>query len=217
MNNNYQGKIMGKKSGLTFDRWDFLGTRLVLVVIALVVTGYGVIAPVIRRLLGEPLRWQLQTGTTDELVNDQVVARPGVELTWPGTADVTIDDAGAGTWLASIAPGAILAIVTVIVVLALLRLLSGIAAHQPFAGAAVRSLRVVGATLLGGGVLVTVAGSLANVAVHKAAVDLQGGPTSFTLELGPSIVVAAAGLVCAALAEAFAHGIELADDVEGLV
>ena len=217
MIDNYQGDDMSKGSVLTFDRWDFLGTRVVLVVIAVVVTGFGVIAPVIRWLLGEPLQWQLQTGKTDGLVNDQVVARPGVELTWPGTADVTVDDAGAGTWLASIVPGALLAIVTVIVVVALLRLLSGIATHQPFSEAAVRSLRVVGATLLVGGVLVTVAGSIANVAVLRAAVDLQGGPTSFTLELGPSSVVAAAGLVGAALAEAFAHGIELSDDVEGLV
>ena len=66
-------------SKLAFDRWDFLGTRVVL----------GVIAPVIQRLRGEPLTWQLQTGRTDEVVTDQLAARSGVELRWPGTADVT--------------------------------------------------------------------------------------------------------------------------------
>jgi len=205
------------RSRLAFDRWDFLGTRLVLVSIAVAVTGFGVVAPFLQWFRGEPLTWQLQTGKTGDVVNDQVAARPGVELTWPGTADATIDNAGAGIWLASIVPGALLAIITLIVVLALLRLLSSIENRQPFAEAAVRSLRVVGVTLLGGALLVTVAGSLANVAVLTAAAELQGDPTSFTLELGPSIVVAAAGLVCAALAEAFAQGIELADDVEGLV
>lgn len=83
------------------------------------------IAPVIQWLRGEPLTWQLQTGKSDEVVTDQLVARPGAELTWAGTA--------------------------------------------------------------------------------------------FTLELGPAMVVSAAGLVCAALAQAFAHGMALADDLEGLV
>ncbi len=83
-------------------------------------------------------------------------------------------------------PGTLLAIATLIVV---------------FARAAVRSLRVVGATLLGSAFLVTVAGSLANAAVLDAAVDLQGDPASFTLEFGPSIMVATAGLVCAALSD----------------
>ena len=163
------------------------------------------------------MTWQVQTGKTDDVVTEQLVARPGAELTWPGTADVSIDDAGAGTWLASIVPGALLTIATLIVVLALLRLLSSIEAQHPFAQAAVRSLRVTGATLFISAFLVTIAGSLANGAVLRAAVvDLQG-ETTFTLELGPAVVVAASGLVCAALAEAFAHGIQLADDVGGLV
>lgn len=208
---------MSKPSALAFDRQDFLGTRAVLGLIALAVTGFGVIAPVIQWLRGEPLTWQVQTGKTDEVVTDQLAARPGVELTWPGTADVTIHDAGAGTWLASIVPGALVAIATVIVVLALLRLLASIEAQQPFVEAAVRSLRVTGATLLGAAVLVTVAGSLADLAVLRAAADLQGDPTAFTLELGPAMVISAAGLVCAALAQAFAHGMALADDLEGLV
>jgi len=217
MNDNQRGHDMSKPSALSFDRWDFLGTRVVLAVIALAVTGFGVIAPVIQWLRGEPLTWQLQTGKTDEIVTDQLVARPGAELTWPGTADVRIDDATVSTWLASIAPGALLAIITAIVVLALLRLLSSIEAQQPFVEAAVRSLRVTGAALLGGAVLVTVAGSVANIAVLRAAADLQGDPTTFTLELGPAMVISAAGLVCAALAQAFAHGMALADDVDGLV
>ena len=208
---------MSTGSAFGFDRWDFLGTRVVLGVIALAVTGFAVVVPAVQWLRGEPLTWQLQTGGTDDVVTDQLMARPGVELAWPGTADVTIHDAGAGTWLASIVPGALLAIATVIVVIALLRLLASIEAQQPFAPAAVLSLRVIGATLLGGAVVVTVAGSFADAAVLAAAVDLPGDPTTFSLDLGPSVVVAAAGLVCAALAEAFARGISLAHDVEGLV
>ena len=104
-----------------------------------------------------------------------------------------------------------------IVVVALLRLLSSIEAQRPFAYAAVRSLRVIGATLLGGAALVTLAGSFANVAVLDAAVDLQGDTQTFSFDFGNALLVAAAGLVCAAVAEAFAHGIKLADDVEGLV
>lgn len=204
-------------STLTFDRWDFLGTRLVLGLIALGSTTMGVVVPLVRWLTGRPLTWQLQTGKTDDVVTDQLVARSGVELVWPGTADVTIDDASAGTWLASMVPGVLLAIATVIVVLALLRLLASIEAQRPFAPAAVRSLRITGATLLVGAIVITVAGSVANLAVLTAAADLQGDPTAFKLELGPSLVIGAAGLVCAAMAQAFAHGIQLADDVEGLV
>ena len=204
-------------SRLTFDRWDFLGTRVVLCIVALGAIGVGVIAPVVQWVRGEPLMWRLQTGTTDDVVTDQLVARPGVELTWPGTADVAIDHAGTGTWLASIVPGALLTIATLIVVVALLRLLSSIEAKRPFAYAAVRSLRVIGATLLGAAVLVTLAGSFANVAVLDAAVDLQGDTQTFSFDFGNAFLVAAAGLVCAALAEAFARGIAMAHDVEGLV
>ena len=217
MVDNHRGNDMSKGSALTFDRWDFLGTRVVLGVTALAVTGLGVIVPVVQWLRGEPLTWQLQTGKTDDVVTDQLVARPGVELTWPGAADVAIEDAGTGTWLASIVPGALLTIATLIVVVALLRLLASIEEQRPFAYAAVRSLRVIGATLLGAAALVTLAGSFANVAVLDAAVDLQGDTTTFSIDFGNALLVAAAGLVCAALAEAFAHGIKLADDVEGLV
>lgn len=208
---------MARKSVFTFDRWDFLGTRVVLGVVALGSVAVGVVVPLVRMLQGESLTWQLETGKTDALVTDELTAKPGATLTWPGSADVRIEDAGTGTWLASIAPGAVLAVGTVIVVLALLRLLSSIQARAPFAPAAVRSLRVVGATLLAGSVLVTVADSLANRVVLRAAADVRGEPASFTLDLGAVVVFAGAGLVCAALAEAFAHGITLADDVEGLI
>lgn len=207
---------MAKKSLFTFDRWDFLGTRIVLVVIALGSVAVGVVVPLVRMVQGEPLIRQLETGRTDALVTDQLTANGGAALTWPGTVDARIEDAEVGTWLTSILPGAVLAIGTVIVVLALFRLLSSIEAGAPFAPAAVRSLRIVGATLLAGSVLVTVADSFANRAVLEVAVILRG-ETTFMLDLGAVVVFAGAGLMCAAIAEAFARGVELASDVEGLV
>ncbi|PUA80915.1 hypothetical protein C7S10_10965 [Nocardioides currus] len=217
MNDKPEEHEMAGKSLFTFDRWDYLGTRVVLGAVALASVSFGVVVPLVQMLQGDALTWQLQTGKTDALATDQLGVKPGAELTWPGTADVRIEDAGVGTWLASIAPGALLATATVVVVVALLRLLSSIQSREPFAPAAVRSLRVVGATLLLGAVAVTVAASLANQAVLRAAVELRGEPSTFTLALGPVVVIAGAGLVCAALAEAFNHGIALADDVEGLV
>lgn len=208
---------MARKSLFTFDRWDYLATRIVLGVVAVVVVGASVIAPLLQMWKGQPLAWQLETGVTDALVTDKLDARAGAELTWPGIVDVRIDDAGTGTWLATIAPGAVLALGTIVVVAALLRLLSSIESPSPFAPAAVRSLRVVGATLLIGSLLLTVASSFADQAVMDAAIDLTGDQVSFTLDLGMVVVFGAAGLLCAALAEAFNHGIGLADDVEGLV
>jgi hypothetical protein len=214
---NKYGEIeMAKKSLFTFDRWDFLGTRIVLGVVALGSATVGVVVPLARMVQGEPLIRQLDTGRTDALVTDELTVNRGAALTWPGIADASIEDAGVGTWLTSILPGAVLATGAVIVVLALLRLLSSIEAGAPFAPAAVRSLRIVGATLLVGSVLVTVADAFADRAVLEAAVILESEAT-FTLDLRMVVIFAGAGLVCAALAEAFARGIELAADVEGLV
>lgn len=208
------GYHMTKQSILTFDRWDFLATRVVLGLIAVATWVGGVIFPVFTWLIGEPLVSSVVTGHSTPLDSPEVTAKAGVELTWPGDVDVSIPDADPGAWLVSFLPGLLVAIAATIVVSSLLRLLSRIEAGDDFGRPALRTLRLVGFVLLIAPILVMLAAAVANSVVLDAAVTLSGDPAVFSLEFGAAFVVAAAGLVCAALGEAFGR---LADDVEGLV
>lgn len=202
---------------LQFDRWDFLGTKAVLLLVAVGTPLLSVGAPVWRWLSGGPLRWEAQTGVTDALTSPQVVPRDGTRLTWPGDLRVSLDDPDAGVWLASLLPGVVVSAAAVVIAVSLLRLVGRVQARTVFVRDSVRTLRVVALTLLASAVLVTTAGAVADSVVMAAAVETRATTATFTLDAGPAVVVFVTGLVVAALAEAFAHGTRLADDVSGLV
>ena len=134
------------------------------------------------------------------------------EIAWPGTARLTIPDAEAVTWLATLMPGMVVSLVTVLPRGLVRRIQRG----GPFVVASVTVLRMIALALIAGGVLVAVTSAIATGSVLHRAVDVATGP-GVTISLTEPLVCLVAGLLVAAVAEAFHQGVRLQQDVEGFV
>lgn len=206
---------MGKQSRiLTFDRWDFIATKVLIVAITLGNLVITVIWPATSWLRSEPLRWVVTVDTAIGL-RDGLSTAPEAAAQWNGEALVTLTEASTSTWLATLLPGGIVTGAVAVVAIQLLRLLNDIQAREPFAAASVRRLRTIALVLIIAPMLDLAANAVADAAVRSAAFT----DTPFTLLLSANGVLATigAGLMVAALAEAFACGAELRANVDGLV
>jgi len=75
---------------------------------------------------------------------------------------------------------------------------------------------MIALALIAGGVLVAVTSAIATGSVLHRAVDVATGP-GVTISLTEPLVCLVAGLLVAAVAEAFHQGVRLQQDVEGFV
>lgn len=193
---------------LAFDRWDGMALRGMLWLIVVLGVGANVVQPVVAWLRGESLS----------------VSYPG-EITVPeldrvGTAynngvyDVVVANPTLWQRVVDLAPGVLMSLLIVGVVVLLQRVMRNIVAGEPFASGQVGRLRLV-ALLLGLGVPVVLAAEFVAGGVLLEAVDLGGMNIIAALDF-PWLMLAA-GMVIALLAEAFKSGAALRDDVSGLV
>jgi uncharacterized protein (UPF0261 family) len=200
---------------LTFDRWDFLATKVVLVVVAIATPIATLVVPLSDWARGKPLVWTVDTGVVDAVPSGRIAWREGATARGTGDAVVTIHGAGGGTWLASMLPGLVLCVATVIVAFLCFQLLRRIQAGEPFGAGSVTILRLTAVIVISGTFLVSVAGSFADVLIMNRAVE-NSSAIAFSVT-GEQIVLVAVGLLVAAMAEAFAQGERIRRDVEGLV
>ncbi|MFT4163644.1 MAG: DUF2975 domain-containing protein [Microlunatus sp.] len=199
---------------LTFDRADFIATRVLIIAIALGSLMITLIWPVISWLRGEPLHWvvavDVAAGMPDELTTtSNTVAQ------WNGEVLVTLSQASATTWLATLLPGLVLTTAVALAAVQLLGLLRDIQAREPFAVASVRRLRILALILIIAPMLSLVADAIASATVRSAA--FVDAPFALLFTANGILIAIGAGLMVAALAEAFARGAELRADVDGLV
>lgn len=195
-----------------FDRLDFWMTKGVLILVGVAVPLYSVGWPLASWLQDKPLRWELE-GLGPTSVPDRLVAQDGVTLRGADTVVVRITDAGAGPWLASLLPGVVLSIAVGLGAWLLLRLVRRIEQGQPFVSASATSLRLLGATVLVGSLAVSLGLGVAEAVISQRALD--GADPVFGFEV--SFLAFVSALLMLALAEAFAQGVRLQEDVEGLV
>lgn len=195
-----------------FDRVDFWTTKLLLALVGVAMPVFSVGWPLVSWLRDQPLRWDLE-GFGPTTAPDRLVPQDGVMLRGAETVVVRIDHAGAGAWLATLLPGLILSIAVGLVAWLLLRLVRRIELGQPFVAASATSLRLVGTTVLLGSVAVSLGVGLADTVVTQRAFD--GVADTFGFDVPFMAVIIA--LLLLALAEAFAQGVRLQDDVDGLV
>jgi len=201
---------------LRFDRWDFLGTKVLLMLVAVVTPLVTVVLPVVTWLTGGALVWEGEVGSPAALQQPDVVALGGADLRWPGTATVSLPDADTAVWLASLLPGLVVSLTTVTVALLMSWLLRRIQRGDAFVAASVTVLRLVGLTLVVGSLVTRASSAIADASVQSSAVGTNPYVT-VTLSLSAPLAFILVGLLVAAVAEAFAHGARLADDVAGLV
>lgn len=159
----------------------------------------------LRALRGEPL--EVQGTLPDGLV-------PTSELvTGPLTGTVVVQEPTATQYGWDLVPSVLLLAVAVAVAWLLLGIARSLRTGDPFTSANAARLRVLGVGLIVGGTFVPVSQSIAFEGVVGPLVT--DGPHAWTLEL--SLLPALSGLLVLFLAEVFARGTRLREDVEGLV
>ena len=195
----------------TFDRTDFLLTKLMIAAVAVGVPLASVGTPLARWATGQALHWQVP-GPGATRVPADLALRAGADARGTDTLLLRINGAGTGTWLATLLPALALSVTVVLGAWLLLRLVQRIEHGQPFVAASAQALRLLSMVVLVGSLAVAFCTGVADsVVTERALRDVVS--FGFTV---PFVSVIAAFLVLA-LAEAFAQGVRLQDDVEGLV
>lgn len=201
---------------MTFDRWDFLLTKLLLIAVSAAITGTAVLFPALSWALGHDLIWAGSIGLEQPVRDQALIVHPGAEVEWSGAATYRIAEATPSVWLATLLPGLVLAAATILLAWLLLRLLNQLQSEVPFIRASVWWLRAMAVVLIIAPWLHLMAGAVANGVVQHAALS---GDSALRLDIGIAgpLLLTALGLLVAAIAEAFGRASRLQDEVEGLV
>lgn len=198
-----------------FDRWDYLGTRVLLIASAVATLVVTVLLPVVEWARGRPLVSTVLVDGDPPAVTDPPLLA-GAEATWDRAATVSLGDASTGAWLASLLPGVVLSVAVLLVVAGLVRLVAGIQRDGGLSDGSVTTLRVVAVTVIAAPWALSLAAGIAEDRVRTEAFGGSGATVSFEVT-GAMLALTVLGLVIAALAEAFRRGASLEHDVDGLV
>lgn len=197
------------------DRADATLTRAALLAVAVLAPLLLVVVPALAWVSGSRLVWTGAVGDGGRLpaqLLDDAVAQ-GARLTWDGTAEISVDGASTGLWLAVLVTDLLLAAAVVAVSLLLRRVVGAIRADRAFTTGSLRALRVCGVVVVVTAVLHPLADGVTTALVLREAVP--GSPWSVGFTFSPLWVLA--GALVLVLAEAFRAGLSLREDVDGLV
>ena len=193
------------------DRTDYRITRGLLLLVAVLAPLLGVAAPLALWLTGDALERTTTYGGGAPLPDATAAHRATVTTT--DAVRLSIPDAPTHLWLLTILPTLLLAVCVTVVVLQLRQVVGTIAVGDSFVPANRRRLRVVGATLIVGSIVVPTVDAIVNHVLTQYAV----AEATWGLTIQLSLAWLLTGVVALILAEAFGHGRVLADDVAGLV
>jgi hypothetical protein len=199
------------KSSTSFSRGDYLATKVLLVVTAVLVSALALLPGLLGWLRGRPLEVSGQDPAG--AAGPEVVGMPGVVGRRTGEVVWSVLDPSVGQRLVALLPAVLTAVVVVGAAVVLWRLVVTTQQGQPFDARAVRQLRVLGVLVLGYAVVATFAGPFVLLAVLWS---VPAPLVSFTLDLSglfPLVV----GLLLLVLAEGFRVGDRLRADADGLV
>lgn len=207
-----QGKASRKtkKDRLTFNRADFIGTKVILGLCAFGSVVFGLGAPVVAAITKAPLPVSYTTTVTSSIELPRGATHDG-----PATVDLLLADATVGERFTQALPGLVIAGLTVAVAWMLFQLLRSTQAREPFTRRNVRSINTIALVIGIGGTLAQLAQGVADNAIHTTGRLSDPRDLTFLMTFTPLPLVVM--LVIALIGEAFRRGVELRDDVEGLV
>lgn len=199
------------KNPTSFSRGDYLATKVLLVVAAVLVSAVSLLPGLLAWVRGRPLQvtGQDPTGAPPP----EVPGAPGVVGRRTGEVVWSVLDPSAAQRLVALVPAVLTALVVVGAAVVLWRLVVTTQQGRPFDRRAVRRLRVLGVLVLVYAVVATFADPFVLLAVLWS---VQAPLVAFTLDLSGLLPLVLA-LVLLVLAESFRVGLRLRDDVEGLV
>lgn len=198
------------KKLLTFDKQDYGWSYLAMVLAAIAVSAIAVVLPLIDWVRGVPL------STSAVLFDPQPVdgAADGASAA-TDVVQVEISDAPASAWFGHVGLGLLFALAVFIFLALLWRFMRSLEHGTPFTGTNVTRLRAMGAILLFAPVLDSILRGLLNRHILDIAFG-QRPAWSFQMPY-QTMAMMGLGVVLLCIAEVFRRGVELEEDVEGLV
>lgn len=209
---NAEASRTSKKDWLTFDRVDYLGTKVILGIAAAGAILVGLGGPVIAAATKAPLPVSYTTQVTTGIEMPRGATHDGY-----ATVDLLLMNATTGERLGQALPGLLIAAMTIAVAWLLFQLLRSTQAGEPFTRENVRRINLTALIVGIGGTLAQVAQGFADNAIHTSGRLPDSSAASPVFELSFTPLPLVAMLVIALVGEVLRRGIELRDDVAGLV
>ena len=202
---------------LAFSRFDFVVTRGILGLVALATPVLTLAVPVWSWVGGRPLTWTADVDPSNAQLSGFGSTATGTEVDWNGTALISLAHASTSVRIYTLAPAVLLCLAVVAVALLLIRLTGRVQRSEAFVTDSVRSLRLIAWTIIMGWLATSLAGNVASAAVLDAAFPDQPPTLTLTPFSGAGLLMLLTGMLVGVIAEAFAQGTRLANDVDGLV
>lgn len=205
-------KASGKtqRDWLAFDRADYLATRIILGIAVAGSVLFELGGPVVDAVNNAPLAVSYTT-----TINGGVQLPRGATHDGEATLELLLTDATLGERFGQALPQLFLAAMTIAVAWLLFQLLRSTQVGDPFIRRNVRRINTIALIVGLGGTLVQVFQSFADNATQLS--GRLPDPSSLTFEMSLSPLPLVVMLVIALVGEAFRRGVELRDDVQGLV
>jgi hypothetical protein len=199
-----------KRDWFAFSRADYLGTKIILGIAVVGSVLFGLGGPVVAAATNAPLAVSYATSVPKGIELPRGVTHAG-----EARMEILINDATIGERLTQALPELLVAGLTIAVAWMLFQLLRSTQAREPFTRRNVRRINAIALVIGLGWIVVQFAQGVADNAIQTTGRLPDRGDLTFVFTFTPLPLVVM--LVIALIGEVFRRGVELRDDVEGLV
>ena len=199
-----------KRDWFAFGRADYLGTKIILGIAVVGSVLFGLGGPVVAATTNAPLAVSYRTTVPKDIELPRGASHAG-----EATMEMLINDATLGERLTQALPELLVAGLTIAVAWMLYQLLRSTQAREPFTRRNVQRINTIALVIGLGWILVQFAQGVADNAIQTTGRLPDRGGLTFVFTFTPLPLVVM--LVIALIGEVFRRGVELRDDVEGLV
>jgi Protein of unknown function (DUF2975) len=199
-----------KRDWFAFGRADYLGTKIILGIAVVGSVLFGLGGPVVAATTNAPLAVSYTTTVPKDIELPRGASHAG-----EATMEMLINDATLGERLTQALPELLVAGLTIAVAWMLYQLLRSTQAREPFTRRNVQRINTIALVIGLGWILVQFAQGVADNAIQTTGRLPDRGGLTFVFTFTPLPLVVM--LVIALIGEVFRRGVQLRDDVEGLV